>query len=86
MATDIRSFIIGGNSWPCDVPSRSLSSIRVAVAVFFVEVLAEVARTLDVAVGRVQLHAAELLQVGRLRVDEELVEVADLAGRESAPG
>ena len=39
---------------------------------------AQIAGPLDVAVGRVELHAAQLLQVGRLGVDEQLVERGDL--------
>ena len=38
---------------------------------------AEIGGALDVAVGRVELHAGQLLQMGRLRVDEELVDGGD---------
>src|SRR5262245_54649421 len=54
-------------------------SIRLRLgALLGIEVLPDVARPFDIAVGRVQLAAAELLQMGRLRVDEELVDRADL--------
>ncbi len=61
------------------VISRSERStlIMAGTGAIAAEVAAEVGGSLDVAVRGIELHAGELLQMGRLGVDEELVDRRD---------
>ena len=52
--------------------------------VFAIEILPQVAGPLDVAIGAAQFAAGPLLQMGRLGVNEKLVDVGDLQVRNQA--
>ena len=54
--------------------AKSLVVVAAVAALIPVQVAAKIARPLDIPVGRVELDTGELLQMCRLRVDEQLVD------------
>ena len=58
----------GSNRW------RRLVVLAVAIGFLFAQVATEITGSLDVAVRRIEFHSAELLEMGRLSVDEQFVD------------